>query len=223
MPPHRLPSPIAAPLTILLANLLACGSSSPPADDPASTSGASSTTGDPTPTSEPSSASTSSADETSPTDTTNPGDTSTLSGDTETSGTTSASTDDTTTADVDTDAESSSSGDTDPNPIECSLFDQDCPNDSKCAPWANDGGDTWNATRCVPIADDTAFFGDACTVEGDPLSGMDDCVQGAVCWDSPRFGLSCVALCFGPKDDPSCEDPSTVCTLDGVAPLCLPQ
>ncbi|MEX1364969.1 MAG: hypothetical protein AB1Z98_17710, partial [Nannocystaceae bacterium] len=36
-----------------------------------------------------------------------------------------------------------------PPPPQCSLFAQDCPDGEKCMPWANDGGDAWNATICV--------------------------------------------------------------------------
>jgi hypothetical protein len=34
--------------------------------------------------------------------------------------------------------------------IECDQWAQDCPPGEKCMPWANDGGSSWNATRCFP-------------------------------------------------------------------------
>jgi hypothetical protein len=116
----------------------------------------------------------------------------------------------------------SSSGGVGPGPFACDLWSQDCPADEKCAPWADDGGDEWNATRCVPIADAPAQTGDACVVEGDRQSGLDDCEIGAVCWDSPVYGLYCLPFCVGAPDDPICEDPSSACTPVGIASVCLP-
>ncbi len=48
--------------------------------------------------------------------------------------------------------------------IACDLWSQDCPPGEKCMPWANDGGNTWNATRCTPIDDDPRSVGEPCTV-----------------------------------------------------------
>jgi hypothetical protein len=36
--------------------------------------------------------------------------------------------------------------------IECDVFAQDCPDGFKCMPWANDGGGSWNAAKCSPVA-----------------------------------------------------------------------
>jgi hypothetical protein len=110
--------------------------------------------------------------------------------------------------------------------FECDLFAQDCPAGEKCMPWANDGGSSWNATRCSPIANNPGQPGDECTVEGSGTSGIDDCDLGSMCWDvdsETNMGV-CVQMCTGDSSNPICEDPSTTCTIanDGAIVLCLP-
>ncbi len=108
---------------------------------------------------------------------------------------------------------------------ECSLFDQDCPRGDKCMPWANDGGDRWNASRCSPIDDDPDAPGEPCTVEGSGLTGIDSCELGAMCWDVDPETLDgiCVPMCSGSEENPQCPAP-TECLLanDDYLPLCLP-
>jgi hypothetical protein len=110
--------------------------------------------------------------------------------------------------------------------IECDVYAQDCPVGEKCMPWANDGGDQWNATRCSPIDDDPGQPGEECTVEGSGTSGIDDCDLGAMCWDvDPATNMgTCVAMCMGDEENPTCEDRNTTCEIsnDGVLVLCLP-
>ncbi len=113
--------------------------------------------------------------------------------------------------------------------IGCNLFRQNCYDDSeKCMPWANDGGGQWNSTRCSPVADNPGQPGDPCTVEGNALSGIDDCDIGMMCWDvDPATNAgTCVSMCNSNQcnPDPSCEDPSTTCAIayDGNIALCLP-
>ena len=62
--------------------------------------------------------------------------------------------------------------------IECDIWAQDCPDGEKCMPWANDGGNSWNATRCSPLDPNPGQPGDACTVEGCGVSGIDNCDIG---------------------------------------------
>ena len=110
---------------------------------------------------------------------------------------------------------------------ECDIFAQDCPPGQKCMPWANDGGSSWNATRCTPIAEDPGEPGDPCMVEGSGVSGIDDCELGALCWnvDPETNEGSCVAMCTGGFDHLVCEDPDTYCvvTAEGVLLPCLPS
>ena len=133
-------------------------------------------------------------------------------------------------------AESSSSG-SDPSigfiedpdvplQFECSPWEQDCPEGEKCMPWADDGGSNWNALRCSPLSPTPAGVGESCTVEGSGVSGIDDCDIAAMCWnvDTETNQGTCVAMCGGTPDAPTCAAGST-CTIanDGVLILCLPQ
>ena len=110
--------------------------------------------------------------------------------------------------------------------IECSVWDQDCPEGEKCSAWANDGGSSWNATRCVPLDANPAQPGDTCTVEGSGVSGIDTCDVSSMCWDvDPETNEgTCVAFCTGSENAAVCDDPTTDCSIanDGVLILCLP-
>jgi len=110
--------------------------------------------------------------------------------------------------------------------IECSVWDQDCGMDEKCAPWANDGGSAWNATRCVPVDDNPSQPGDPCTVEGSGVSGIDTCDVSSMCWDvDPESNQgTCVEFCTGSEMAPVCDNPTTSCSIanEGVLILCLP-
>jgi hypothetical protein len=96
-----------------------------------------------------------------------------------------------------------------------------------CMPWADGGGDVWNATRCTPVDDAPGQPGDACTVESSGTSGIDDCALGSMCWDVDPETLTgtCAELCMGSAASPLCEDPETACILanGGVLNVCLPR
>jgi hypothetical protein len=108
----------------------------------------------------------------------------------------------------------------------CSVWDQDCPDGSKCMPWANDGGSAWNDARCSPLDPSPALPGDPCEVEGSSVSGVDDCDIAAMCWnvDAETNEGTCVSFCAGSEVAPSCEDPAAACSIsnEGVLALCLP-
>jgi hypothetical protein len=92
-------------------------------------------------------------------------------------------------------------------------------------PWANDGGTAWNAVRCSPIDADPGAPGEPCTVEDSPVSGLDSCELGAMCWDvdlATNVG-TCVGFCTGSEAAPECP-PSDRCVIanEGVLILCLP-
>ena len=103
---------------------------------------------------------------------------------------------------------------------ECDPRAQDCPDGEKCTAWANDGGNVWNANKCVPVMG-TGIAGDDCTVEGGGVSGIDDCDVGYICMytDENNQGV-CVQFCTGMDGD--CA-PGFVCAVynDGVLPICL--
>jgi hypothetical protein len=113
--------------------------------------------------------------------------------------------------------------DVDAGAAECDLFAQNCPPGEKCMPWANDGG-PWNATRCSPVADDPTPVGEACTVEGSGISGVDDCDVGLMCWNVDENGQgTCEEMCTGSLEAPICDNPEHYCAIanDGFIALCL--
>lgn len=109
--------------------------------------------------------------------------------------------------------------------IQCSLFNQDCPVGEKCAPWATDGGSSWNAAKCVPVADDPDAVGESCTAEGGGVSGIDTCNAESMCFnvDSDTNIGECYAFCEGDPSAPVC-DPGHACPIsgDGVLSICVP-
>lgn len=110
--------------------------------------------------------------------------------------------------------------------IQCDVWAQDCPEGQKCMPWADDGGNSWNALKCTPVVDEPKQVGDPCTAEGSGISGVDDCDVGTMCWglDAENKGF-CIDFCEGSTENPSCTDSATTCAIynDGVLILCLPK
>jgi hypothetical protein len=111
--------------------------------------------------------------------------------------------------------------------FECDLFEQDCRPGEKCVSWANDGGNSWNATKCVPVVGDPAGVGEPCHVERSGTSGIDDCGLEAMCFyvDPETLEGVCTAFCVGDESAPYCEDPNHHCLItgDGGLVLCLPR
>jgi hypothetical protein len=109
---------------------------------------------------------------------------------------------------------------------ECDIWAQDCQDGEKCAPWANDGGNSWNATRCVPESANPKEPGDSCTTDGSDVSGNDDCIKGSLCFSvNPETNEGiCTAFCQGSEASPTCADPNAVCNIsnNGSLILCLP-
>jgi hypothetical protein len=114
-----------------------------------------------------------------------------------------------------------------PGSIECDIWAQNCPPGEKCMPWADDGGVSWNATRCSPLAPDPAQTGESCTVEGSGVSGIDTCDAASMCWnvDPETNEGTCIAFCVGTENNPICTEPGHVCSVhnDGVLILCVPK
>ncbi len=110
--------------------------------------------------------------------------------------------------------------------VECDVWTDDCPKGEKCMPWANDGGNSWNATRCSPLDDNPGQVGDSCTVEGSGVSGVDTCDARSMCYyvDPETSEGVCVGFCDGTPQAPTCE-PDFICTIvnDGVLTLCRPE
>lgn len=108
----------------------------------------------------------------------------------------------------------------------CDVRAQSCIDGFKCAPWSQDGADAWNGARCVPIPARPVGVGEACTVEDAPVSGLDDCAAGSMCWGAGGVDGegTCVPFCAPPAGaEPECPA-GTACLVDGleVLALCLP-
>lgn len=108
----------------------------------------------------------------------------------------------------------------------CDVFAQDCPEDQKCMPFSNDGSTAPGALKCVPVMPGAGGPGDPCTVEGNGVSGLDSCEEGAMCWDiDPQTGIgACIELCSGSYDMPHCDQPATACHIyaNKILAFCLP-
>ena len=109
--------------------------------------------------------------------------------------------------------------------FECNILERDCADDEKCMPWANDGGNAWNATKCTPLDPNPGDLGDPCTVEESPVSGIDTCKRHAMCWDVDLETLEgeCIGMCIGSSGRPTCEEDFTECTFSEALALCIPQ
>ncbi len=118
---------------------------------------------------------------------------------------------------------SSSTGLVFPDP--CDTFAQDCPTGHKCNPFANDRGNSWNDTMCVPVDAQPDGYGEPCTVLDSGVSGFDSCDVGAMCLVSGADTLQgeCVELCGGSPDEPTCEQDNAFCRISaaGVLNPCL--
>lgn len=115
-------------------------------------------------------------------------------------------------------------GDGPPPSDECDMWMQDCPEGQKCSFYANDGGTSWNALKCVPVMEDPAQVGEPCFVVGNAVSGLDNCVFGAFCWHVGQDNEGqCAALCTGSPEAPECT-PGTTCAIRSTTVnLCLPN
>ena len=111
--------------------------------------------------------------------------------------------------------------------FECDQFTQDCPRGEKCMPWANDGGSSWNGSRCAPLDPNPQQPGEPCMVEGSGFSGIDNCELGSMCFDvDPETNSGeCVAFCQGNEANPFCADACSQCAIggDSVLILCIPE
>lgn len=141
--------------------------------------------------------------------------------------TTSGNLPDTSTSEVGGSTEASSSGTTHPGPEDpwpCDPFLQDCPRGEKCLAYDDEGGNTWNHLKCVPVIPEPDSIGQECEGSAN-LEVPDTCEKGAMCWNvNLNTGKgTCVALCTGSFSDTKCADGfSCVLANYNVLNLCLP-
>ncbi len=108
-------------------------------------------------------------------------------------------------------------------PEDCDVFAQDCPDGFKCAPFANDGSNSWNDLRCVPVVPEPVDLGGDCMVEGPPASGMDDCGVGEMCFnvDQDTGVGECTDLCGGTPEEPTCQLEGATCSISAAGPISI--
>lgn len=109
--------------------------------------------------------------------------------------------------------------------FDCNTYDDTCADGQKCNAYADNGGTSWNALGCFDLDPAPVDVGESCTVIDSGVSGMDNCVQGAICWnvDAETNIGTCVAYCEGTPGMGTCANgsPCTVANED-VLNLCLP-
>jgi hypothetical protein len=95
--------------------------------------------------------------------------------------------------------------------IECDTFVQTCNFGEKCTAWSRDGDGSWDATKCVPVDRNPDPIGAPCTAQGGGVSGVDSCVNGAMCWNvDEQTGMgTCVEQCTCEHAHPICLTPNT--------------
>ena len=111
-------------------------------------------------------------------------------------------------------------------PGECDPWQENCPEGAKCMPFATDGSPTWNAVKCVPLADDPRPPGAPCSVADHPTSGIDNCELHSMCWDlDAELHGTCVPLCTGDGFNSAVCPGGNICVRanDNVLLLCLPR
>ncbi len=112
-------------------------------------------------------------------------------------------------------------------PGECDTSLEGCNEGFKCNVFATEGNqNALGNLGCFPLDPDAKQVDEPCQVGEDPWDGIDDCVEGAVCWNADEDGNgTCLSLCPLMGDDYSCyyENSGTcnVCQECAVG-LCIP-
>lgn len=106
------------------------------------------------------------------------------------------------------------------NQAECSMYEQDCADGEKCS-WKVVGTEI---TQVCMTVTGSQQIGDPCTHDG-VFFGTDDCDETGFCYGAvvigPGWNGICQSFCGGNEEDPTCDEPSFVCSR-GDLPACLP-
>ena len=97
----------------------------------------------------------------------------------------------------------------------CDPFGQDCPAGEKCLPYAAAPAESWNSTRCSPVANNPRQLGQPCVTFGGAKDGQDNCDVGLMCWDvdaESKLG-TCIELCGCGPAQPTCQGSDTACSV----------
>jgi len=115
-----------------------------------------------------------------------------------------------------------SESETDGTRPQCDFWGQDCPEDEKCVPSFSPTSDgVWDTHYCVPITG-SGSPGDSCTFDGPIVHGKDDCDATSVCVTFTELG-SCMEMCHGTEDQPSCPITDGNCIMgpNNILNLCV--
>ncbi|MBZ5708218.1 hypothetical protein [Nannocystis pusilla] len=112
-------------------------------------------------------------------------------------------------------------------PSECDPWRKACPEGQKCMPYSGDGDHVWESWGCFDLVPDPAGVDEPCMVIDSGVSGKDSCDDGLMCWfvDWDTGMGTCLSMCTGSPEAPTCPEPMTSCTITAEATLilCLPH
>lgn len=105
---------------------------------------------------------------------------------------------------------------------ECNLGDQACPSGQKCT-FYSDSGSWYTGMKCVPVMEDPVGLDEPCFVADHPLSGLDNCESGAMCFDYYEgHPGTCSPICTSEAWPQACPPGYVVAYARDVVCLCLP-
>jgi hypothetical protein len=105
---------------------------------------------------------------------------------------------------------------------ECSIWDQDCAEGEKCAPWSVEADLIPDEVRCCPEDANAVQPGDECVVEDYLGSCLDNCELGSMCLDFDGDGMgTCQKFCGGSAENPTCEADQECFIYFAGVPFCF--
>lgn len=106
--------------------------------------------------------------------------------------------------------------------IDCTTWNDKCPEGMKCLPYDIDGvPGSPEAQGCFPVAKNPDGLGEPCQTLGYDLSGMDSCENGMLCWSEDNQNR-CMPLCQGSPPDFTCPEDFACLPGSEYLPVCLP-